>query len=143
MVAGRLRNPFPKKKSRLSPLGKTAVAARVVLDAMDGKIDEKEARARLCAEVGLNWSLITALQYLSGQEAIASLRQLPADWQQDGLTRLELAKAIFLAGHAVGHALPDGRRLCASYLAQDLKAMDLEGLIQDQKSLTQHSDPDR
>lgn len=62
-------HPFPRKKSRLNPQGKTTTAAMVLLDVMEEKLDEKSAGIRLRSEVGLNWSVLTAMQYLSGQEA--------------------------------------------------------------------------
>lgn len=124
-------NPFPKKKSHLNSLGKTAVAARVMLDVMNEKIDQKEAGQRLRSGIGLNWSWVNMVQFLSGQEALGAWRQLPHDWSQDGLTRRDIFIAIIAAAVGVNHARPDGQRLCASYLAQDLKDVDLEKMARE------------
>lgn len=63
-----MRGLFPKKKSRLSAQGKAVSAAHTLLDTVEGQIDEKAAGRRLREEVGLQWSFLTCLQYLSGQE---------------------------------------------------------------------------
>lgn len=124
-------NPFPKKESHLNSLGKTVVAARVMLDVVDEKIDEKAATARLRREIGLNWSWINMIQFLSGKEAIGALGQLPKDWSLDGLTKADIAKAIIVAGVGVKHARPDGRALCASTFAEELENMDWEELTRE------------
>ncbi len=125
------RSPFPAKKSHLTPQGKTIAAGLVLLDVMEGKLEDKAAGVRLRGEVGLNWSLMTALQYLCGQEAIAALATIPQDWQQDGRTRADLMKAVLVAADAVANGRPDGRMLCASYLARDLKGVDWEAMAQE------------
>lgn len=124
-----MMNPFPRKKSHLHPQGKTAAAAMALLDVMEERLDEKAAARRLREEIGLNWSMITAVQYLSGKEAIAAVAQMPADWTHEGRTRKDVLHAIILAADAVKNARPDGQALCASYLAQDLKGMDWEALL--------------
>src|SRR3546814_18260822 len=82
-----MMHPFPRKKSLLNPQGKTAAAAMALLDVMEGRLDEKAAARRLRDEVGLNWSMITAVQYLSGKEAIRAVARLSADWSHDGRDR--------------------------------------------------------
>ena len=124
-----MRHPFPRKKSLLNPQGKTAAAAIALLDAMEERLDEKAAARRLREEVGLNWSMITAVQYLSGKEAIKAVARLPADWSHEGRTRKDVLLAIILAADAVNNARPDGQALCASYLAKDLKVMDWDALL--------------
>lgn len=122
-------NPFPRKKSPLNPQGKTAAAAMVLLDVMEERLDDKAAGVRLRREVGLNWGLMTAVQYLSGKEAIAAAARLPADWSHEGRTRKDVVHAILVAANAVNNARPDGRPLCASFLAQDLKGMDWDAML--------------
>ena len=124
-----MMHPFPRRKSHLNPQGKTAAAAMALLDVMEERLDEKAAAQRLREEVGLNWSMITAVQYLSGKEAIGAVARLPADWSHEGRTRKDVLHAIILAADAVSNARPDGQALCASYLAQDLKGMDWEALL--------------
>jgi hypothetical protein len=131
MVGPRPRNPFPARKSRLTPQGKTIAAGLVLLDVMEGKLEDKAAGVRLRSEVGLNWSLITALQYLCGQEAIAALASIPQDWQERGRTRADLVKAVLVAADAVANGRPDGQMLCASYLARDLKGVDWEAMARE------------
>lgn len=122
-------HPFPRKKTRLNPQGKTAAAAMALLDVMEERLDERAAALRLREEVGLNWSMITAVQYLSGKEAIGAVARMPADWTREGRNRKDVLHVIVLAADAVKNARPDGQALCASYLAQDLKGMDWEALL--------------
>lgn len=122
-------NPFPRKKSHLNPQGKTVAAAMVMLDVVEERLDEKAAGVRLRREVGLNWSIMTAIQYLSGKEAIAAAARLPVDWSQDGRTRKDVVHAILLSASTVSNARPDGQALCASFLAQDLKGVDWEAML--------------
>ena len=122
-------NPFPRKKSHLNPRGKTAAAAMALLDVMEERLDEKAAAQRLRDEVGLNWSMITAVQYLSGKEAIGAVARMPADWAHEGRTRKDVLHAIIMAADAVSNTRTDGQALCASYLAQDLKGMDWDALL--------------
>src|SRR3546814_17453062 len=99
-----------------------------LLDVMEGRLDEKAAARRLRDEVGLNWSMITAVQYLSGKEAIRAVARLSADWSHDGRTRKDVLLAIILAADAVNNARPDGQALCARYLATALKEIRREGV---------------
>ena len=122
-------NHFPRKKSHLNPQGKTAAAAMVLLDVMEERLDDKAAGIRLRREVGLNWGLMTAVQYLSGKEAIAAAARLPADWSHEGRTRKDVVHAILVSANAVNNARPDGQPLCASFLAQDLKGMDWDAML--------------
>lgn len=121
-----MRGLFPKKKSRLNPQGKAVAAATALLDTVEGKIDEKAAGRRLREEVGLNWSFLTCLQYLSGQEALVAIETLPEDWEQDGRTKRHVFAAAVLAAHTVANVRSDGTPLCASYLAQELKGKTAE-----------------
>lgn len=93
---------------------------------MEGRIDEKAAGRRLREEVGLQWSFLTCLQYLSGQEALATLKALSSDWSQDGRTKQHLLAAAILAAHTVANARSGGKMLCASHLAGELKGKTAE-----------------
>jgi len=132
-----VRGLFPKKKSRLSPQGKAVAAANALLDTVDGRINEKVAGLRLREQVGLNWSFLTCLQYLSGQEALAALKALPNDWAQDGRSKRHLIAAAILAAHTVANVRSDSTMLCASHLAGELKGKTAE------QWLVEISDEDR
>ncbi|WP_329889265.1 hypothetical protein [Stenotrophomonas sepilia] len=121
-----MRGMFPRKKSRLSPQGKAIAAAHVLLDSAEGTLDEKAAGRRLREEVGLQWSYLTCVQYLSGQEALAAIESLPPGWEENGRTKLHLLGAAILAAHTVANLRSDGTSLCASYLAQELKGKTVE-----------------
>lgn len=123
-----MRNPFPKKKSELSPEGKAISAALVLLDVLEEKIDAKAAGLRLRNEVGLQWSLITCLQYLSGKEALSALEALPNDWTQGGRSKGDTMRAVIAAAHTVANIRSDGVMLCASDLAEEFKGLDLSTL---------------
>lgn len=132
-----MRGLFPKKKSRLSTQGKATAAAHALLDTMEGRIDENGAGRRLREEVGLQWSFLTCLQYLSGQEALAALKALPNDWSDQGRTKRHLLAAAVLAAHTVANVRSDGTMLCASHLAGELKGKSVE------RWLAERSDADR
>jgi hypothetical protein len=77
-------------------------------------------------EVGLQWSYLTCIQYLSGQEALGALKALPNDWSERGRTKQHLQAASILAAHAVANTRQDGGMLCASDFAHQLKGRTLE-----------------
>ena len=121
-----MRGLFPKKKSRLSAQGKAVVAANVLLDAVEGKIDDKMAGVRLREAIGLQWSFLTCIQYLSGQEALVALKALPNDWSEEGRQKRHLLAAAILAAHMVANFRSKGPMLCASHLAEELKGKTVE-----------------
>ncbi|WP_445145067.1 hypothetical protein [Dyella sp. Tek66A03] len=124
-----MRSPFPRKKSKLGPQGKTIAAALVLLDVMDEKIDAQAAGLRLRQEVGLQWSFITCLQYMSGKEALGAVEALPNDWTQDGRTKTDVILAVVAAAHTVANVRSDGTMLCASDLAEHFKGVDLSSSV--------------
>ncbi len=121
-----MRGLSPKKKSRLSAQGKAVVAASVLLDAVEEKIDEKMAGVRLRAAIGLQWSFLTCIQYLSGQEALVALKALPNDWAEEGRQKRHVLAAAILAAHMVANFRSKGPMLCASHLAEELKGKTVE-----------------
>lgn len=121
-----MRAALPKKKGRLSPQWKAIVAAHALLDTVEGRLDEQAAGRWLREEVGLQWSMLTCLQYLSGKEALGALKALPNDWLERGRTKQHLQAASILAAHAVANMRQDGRMLCASDLAHELRGKTAE-----------------
>jgi len=115
------RNPFPRKKSRIPPLGKAVVAARVLLDVRDEKLDDKEARALLRDQVGLNWSLLTAAQYLTGKEAVGAIEPLPAGWSDEHLSKRDLIEAVLFANLLCAQGHPKGSQLSAGLMVPAFK----------------------
>ncbi|UID80477.1 hypothetical protein J3U96_08945 [Stenotrophomonas maltophilia] len=93
---------------------------------MEGRLDEKAAGRWLREEVGLQWSMLTCLQYLSGKEALGALKALPNDWSERGRTKQHLQAASILAAHAVANMRQDGRMLCASDFAHEFKGKTVE-----------------
>ena len=94
---------------------KALAAAEVLLKVRAGAMDEKQAGLELSARVGSNWSLITAVQYLSGKEALAALLALPDDYSDSGLTKERLLEAVALANLACANASPRGGVLSAGH----------------------------
>jgi hypothetical protein len=88
---------FPKRKSKLSAQGKAIAAARGLIAVAEGAMDEKQVGAFLREAVGLNWSLLTAIQYLTGQEAINAVEALPAGWFEDGMDKQRVVAAMTMA----------------------------------------------
>lgn len=121
-----MRGMFPKKKSRLPAQAKAVAAAHVLLDSAEGLLDEKAAGRRLREEVDLQWTYLTCIQYLSGQEALQALKAMTNDWTENGRTKLHLLGAAILAAQTVANLRSDGTMLCASHLAQELKGKTVE-----------------
>lgn len=126
MKAARTRSPFATKKSKLSSLGKVLLATAVLLDFVNNQIDQQEAGRRLREGVGLNWSLLTALQFLSGKEAQEAINGIPENWEEVGFTKPALFSASLVAAHIVANARSGGSMLCASELAGELKGRSIE-----------------
>lgn len=117
-----MRSPFPKKKSKLPPLGKALLAAKVLLDVRDEKLDDKAAGALLREEVGLNWSVLTAAQYLTGKEAVGVIDTLPAGWSDERLAKRDLIEAVLFAHLLCAQSHPEGSQLSAGLLVPAFKA---------------------
>lgn len=125
------RNPFPRHsgRSKLKPEGKAVAAAMAFLDLVEDKIDEKQLGRRLKDEVGLQWTWLSCIQYLSGKEAFNALVELPNDWSQGGRNKVELMAAAFTAAHTVANVRSDGTALCASDLAKGMAGIEMEDWI--------------
>lgn len=117
-----MRSPFPKRKSRLSEQAMAVVAAQVLLDVRDERLDATAAGLRLREAIGLQWTFLSAVQYLSGKTAIAVITALPGDWTDAGRSKADLLGAILVAADIVANVRSDGEPLCASELAKHLKA---------------------
>lgn len=115
-----MRGLFPKKKSKLPPQGKAIAAATALLAVGSGTMDDKQVGRMLREQVGLNWTLLTAVQYLTGKEAIGALKALPADWNEAGLNRSQLFAAVALA-HDMAANLHPKSPLSAGSLVRHFK----------------------
>lgn len=81
----------------LSDLDKTLICIRLVMDIVknpSGNISELEDGLR--RSLGTGWSVVSALQWLTGKRSIASLEAVPPDFRYAGLGKPEL-----LSLHAV------------------------------------------
>lgn len=117
-----MRNPFPKKKSRLPPLGKALAAVHVVQEVLAERMDDKQVSTYLRQQVGLQWTWLTALQYLTGQEAIGALRALPQDWVgEGGMTRAQVLESVAAAHQVCANFHPSGHAMSAGLLVKQFK----------------------
>lgn len=116
-----MRGLFPKKKSNLPPLGKAIAAAKALLDFRDEKIDTKEAGLILRREVGLQWTVLTAAQYLTGKEAMQALAGLPGDWTDGAWTKQRMMEAVMFANLVCAQTHPNGSSLSAGSLVSAFK----------------------
>ncbi|KGM52271.1 hypothetical protein N792_03930 [Lysobacter concretionis Ko07 = DSM 16239] len=114
-------NPLPKKKSKLPPLGKALIAAKVLLEVRDEKLDGKEAGALLRREVGLQWTVLTAAQYLTGKEAMGALDSLAAHWSDGDWTKRQMVEAVLFANLFCAQAHPKGSAMSAGTLVPAFK----------------------
>ena len=87
-----------KRLNRLPPLERALLAARVLLAVESGLVDDKEAGRVLREAMGVQWSLLTAIQYLSGQEAIRAIDSLPEGWLSGDMTKVRAVEAVLKAG---------------------------------------------
>ncbi|WP_199361340.1 hypothetical protein [Luteimonas sp. MC1750] len=101
-----MRNPFPTKKSPLTRLGKVIAAAELIELVASG-LGEKEANAEMRQRVGLNWGLLTACQYLTGQQAMSSIAALPDDWSVDGISKARVLAAAGVANYVCANLTGD------------------------------------
>lgn len=105
-----------KRLNRLPPRERALLSARVLLAVQSGLMDERDAGRTLRAAMGVQWSLLTAIQYLSGQEAIRAIDSLPDDWHQAGLTKGDATRAVLTAGWVCAHGHPGGKPLTSGHL---------------------------
>ena len=111
-----MRAVFPRRKSKLGPTGKAVAAAMVLLAVRDGKMDDKQAGLALRQAVGLQWTLLTAVQYLSGKEAIRALLELPEDWSVEDKVRKDLLDAVLVANDMCANLHPRAQLTAGSLL---------------------------
>lgn len=83
---------------------KAVAAAHALLDIANGTLLQEEAGARLRTQLGLHWSALTCVQYLSGKEAVGALTALPDDWNEQGRTKSDLLQAVVMALGVVSEA---------------------------------------
>jgi len=114
-------SPFHKKKSKLTPAGKSIAAAEALLAVRDEKMGAKEAGLFLRGQVGLQWTILTAAQYLTGKEAMQALESLPADWSEGSLTKKHMIEAVLFANLFCAQAHPSGSSLSAGSLVPAFK----------------------
>lgn len=120
-----MRRPCPiRRKAKLSVQEKAIVAAQLFLDLVEERIDPEAMGRQLREEVGLQWTWLSCMQYLSGKEALAVFHALPHGWEQGGRDRQQMLAASLSAAHTVANLRGDGRTLCASELAAHLKGVD-------------------
>lgn len=112
-----------KRRDLLTPQAKAIVAAKAVLSLYAGTVEEKDIGPQLRRATGLQWSFLTALQYVSGQEAIRALQEairalgdLPDDWSDGDLTKADLGKAVMIAAGACAAGAPSGSPLSGGHL---------------------------
>jgi hypothetical protein len=76
---------------------KALAAAHALLDMADGTLLKEHAGTRLLTALGLHWSALTCVQYLSGKEGVGELTALPDEWNEQGRTKSDLLQAVVMA----------------------------------------------
>lgn len=84
-------------------------------------MDAKEAGLLLRSQVGLQWTILTAAQYLTGKEAMEALANLLTDWSEDGHTPKEMTEAVLFANLFCANAHPSGSSLSAGSMVSAFK----------------------
>jgi hypothetical protein len=116
-----MRNPFPKKKSPLSSLQKTLAAVRALHRCMYSDMSPEESGKILRSDVKLQWTFLTAIQFLTGKEAIASIMTLPHDVVFDGLGKPMLLEMLARAHDIAANSHPSGATLSSGLLVKKFK----------------------
>jgi hypothetical protein len=93
----------------------------MLLAVESGLVDDKEAGRMLREAMGVQWSLLTAIQYLSGQEAIRAIDSLPDGWLSGEMTKARAVEAVLKAGWVCANAHPEGKSLTSGRLVIALK----------------------
>jgi hypothetical protein len=108
---------------------KAVVAAHALLDIANGTLLQEEAEARLRTQLGLQWSVLTCIQYLSGKEAVGALTALPDAWNEQGRTKSDVLQAVVMALAVVSEARGSrGGRVSGSKLALRLQEVRAAGV---------------
>lgn len=108
--------------AKLPAQQKAIIAAHAVLDMAEGKADERTIRRLLVDKIGLAWTPLNCIQYLSGKEATAALTALPDDWKGLDRDKRDLLRASVIALKAVEDARGQfGGRVSAGKVAQRLE----------------------
>jgi hypothetical protein len=115
-----------KRRGLLTPQAKAIVAAKAVLLVFAGTVDERDIGPQLRRATGLQCSFLTALPYVTGQEAIGAL----GAWRDGELTKADLGKAVMLAAAgACAAGAPSGSPLSGGHLVSAVRkaiALDTE-----------------
>jgi len=109
---------------------KAVAAAQALLDVAHGALLEGEVGVRLRTQLGLHWSALTCVQYLSGKEAVGALMALPDEWSEQGRTKSDLLHAVMIALAVVSEARGSrGGRVSGSKLALRLQEVRASGVV--------------
>jgi len=109
-------------KAPVNAGAKAVAAAHALLDVANGTLLQEEAEARLRTQLGLHWSVLTCIQYLSGKEAVGALTALPDEWNEQRRTKSDLLQAVVMALGVVSEACGSrGGRVSGSRLALRLR----------------------
>lgn len=109
------------KKSKLFPKDKAIVAAKVLLQFRDEVLDTKQAGQMLREKVGLQWTVLTAAQYLTGKEAMQALATLPPDWVDRTWTKKQMTEAVLFANLFCAQAHPKGAPMSAGSMVSSFR----------------------
>jgi len=116
------------QKRPADPRAKAVAAAQALLDIADGTLLEAEVGVRLRTQLGLHWSALTCLQYLSGKEAVGALTALPDAWNEQGRTKSDVLHAVMLALAVISEARGSrGGNVSGSKLALRLQEVRASG----------------
>ncbi|MGH8463077.1 MAG: hypothetical protein ACRER5_02955 [Pseudomonas sp.] len=114
----------------IEDLYKTAAALEAVLRVLkiapglsdkDAQAEIKRIGKEMTAQLRRQWSVFTAMQYLTGQKADKAVIRWEAQFAEAGLSRRQMAALIALANDYCANAVP-GKSLSTGLLVEDYKA---------------------
>lgn len=138
----RKNNPYPPLYEA-NPVGpaitredfiKTAASLRAVLTMvqLDLSMPDKDTREafkqisrQLTAEIGRQWSFLTAMQYLTGQRADKAVHRWSGAFEQEGLTRPRIEALIAAANDFCANGIA-GKTLSAGLMVSEYKRRPIE-----------------
>lgn len=138
----RKTNPYPPlyEASQVGPaithedFIKTAASLRAVLTMVqlapsmpdkDTKEVFKQISRQLTAEIGRQWSSLTAMQYLTGQRADKAVRRWSDTFEQEGLTRPRIDALIAAANDFCANGVA-GKTLSSGLMVSEYKRRPIE-----------------
>lgn len=92
-------------------------------------MDLTQAGFSLREQLGVEWSALGAAQYLTADEVMLALAELPEGWREDGITRKDMMVALLFASYYCATANPKGAAHARGALVRAFQANEEMGSV--------------